>query len=170
MKRIIRLTESDLTRIVRRVINESSRQYLMEANEYDGAVQNLLTQIANVMNKYITSAKSRGVKVSSTVSVVQEGEYNKHDAYVLKYGDYPFFTKGKSYPLSDGVLVEWERDTTGKYARALDDIKQGITDVFPKKLPKELQQLPDFSENILKIFNTWVAKFKPQTPQKPGVK
>ena len=55
MKRIIRLTESDLTRIVRRVINENNKKlFLTEdkidkadwANKYSAAVKNLKSQHA----------------------------------------------------------------------------------------------------------------------------
>jgi hypothetical protein len=60
MKKIIRLTESDLTRIVRRVINE--RQYLNEG--MDPRIDTLLNNIVTQVNSKIAEInKSKGSKI-----------------------------------------------------------------------------------------------------------
>ncbi len=64
MKKIIRLTESDLTRIVRRVINE--RQYLMEGMDprIDALLNNIITQINSKIVEINKSSKSKIPNVS----------------------------------------------------------------------------------------------------------
>ena len=60
MKRIIKLTERDLTRIVRRVINE--RQYLME--DADSRITTLFNNIVTQVNSKIAEInKSKGSKI-----------------------------------------------------------------------------------------------------------
>ena len=64
MKKIIRLTESDLTRIVRRVINE--RQYLNEGMDprIDTLLNNIVTQINSKITAINTSSKTKIPNVS----------------------------------------------------------------------------------------------------------
>ncbi len=169
MKKIIRLTESDLTRIVRRVIKEqqtgTSRQYLKE-NVNPGVTKVLLTQIANRINANIERAKTKGKQISNVVSVVQEGNYNGVSAYVLKYGKTTFLSGYDGFIFSDGVL-DAHINTRPPYERPLQVWRQGIASVVNNNagMPKELQQLADDSGNILKIYDTWATQFK--TPTKP---
>ena len=64
MKKIIRLTESDLTRIVRRVINE--RQYLNEGVDprIDTLLNNIVTQINSKITGINTSSETKIPNVS----------------------------------------------------------------------------------------------------------
>jgi hypothetical protein len=62
MKKIIRLTESDLTRIVRRVINE--RQYLNEG--MDPRIDTLLNNIVTQINSKITAINTSSDESSKT--------------------------------------------------------------------------------------------------------
>ena len=64
MKKIIRLTESDLTRIVRRVINE--RQYLNEGMDprIDTLLNNIVTQINYKITAINTSSNTKIPNVS----------------------------------------------------------------------------------------------------------
>jgi hypothetical protein len=81
MKKIIRLTESDLTRIVRRVINE--RQYLNEGAwpVIDTLLNNIVTQINSKITAINTSSKTKIPKVS--FKEVPDGEIQvSYDFYM----------------------------------------------------------------------------------------
>ena len=66
MKKVIRLTESDLMKIVKRVINESEKQVLKEGIEYGGV------QIAPTNTQYggPVMITYNGVKTKYTINVV----------------------------------------------------------------------------------------------------
>ena len=77
MKKIIRLTESDLTRIVRRVIKEQqtgiSRQYLKEDDFRGGVTLALMNQLTNYLNGMIPKAKAKNITMNSVFSVTKTG-------------------------------------------------------------------------------------------------
>jgi phage-related protein len=65
MKRIVRLTESDLSRIVRRVIRESEKNYLFEAYEPGttfkaGAVTYTINNIGNMQCNFTINITGGG--------------------------------------------------------------------------------------------------------------
>ena len=77
MKKVVRLTESDLTRIVKKVINESKKkyEYLDEHPSYDD------------LNSKITELK----KIINTISKDIVGDESKK--YVQEYVDKKLFSK-----------------------------------------------------------------------------
>ena len=163
MKKFI-ITEEEKSRILEMHQFATSRQYLME-NVRVGVTKELLTQIANRINLNIERAKSKGKKISSVVSVVQEGNYNGVNAFVLKYGNNTFLSEFMSYPFSDRVL-DSHTNSRPPYEVPLKIWGEGIASVFNnnKGMPKELQQLSDDSSNILKIYNTWASQFRQTKP------
>jgi hypothetical protein len=163
MKKFI-ITEEEKSRILGMHQFATSRQYLME-NVRAGVTKDLLTQIANRINANIERAKTKGKKISSVVSVVQEGNYKGVNAFVLKYGNTTFLSEYKGYKFSDGVLDDHAK-TKPPYEAPLKFWGEGITSVVNNNagMPKELQQLSDDSANILKIYNTWASQFRQTKP------
>ena len=83
MKKIIKLTERDLTRIVKRVINE--RRYLMEGDEADSRLTTLFNNIVKQVNSKIAEInKSYGSKIPN----VSFKEVASDDPNLVNYNFY----------------------------------------------------------------------------------
>jgi hypothetical protein len=81
MKRIIRLTESDLTRIVRRVISEQEKKPMI-----DGASAEVGGNVLIVLSEPTTIAGS-GYKGTPSVQVKFEGIEAKRDGTIVRKGN-----------------------------------------------------------------------------------
>ena len=85
MKRIVRLTESDLTRIVRRVIMENemditSLEAEIEAADENNPPETLLQKIENFISKMFNNDESKFVRSLRTPKIaekIQRMRYNK---------------------------------------------------------------------------------------------
>jgi hypothetical protein len=85
MKRIVRLTESDLTRIVRKTINENKRSFLLEAPvaksvQLDCALNTIdsMKMTQEMITKYCVQAQNKG-----TTTLSQQYNMTKKDQIIL---------------------------------------------------------------------------------------
>ena len=94
MKRIIRLTESELINVVKRVIRESKRGYLMEQVDpkLEGALKGLYEEVKNTINTDIDSKiksnpKFPKDKISVRLYTTKDGRTGEDvNAYQFLYG------------------------------------------------------------------------------------
>jgi len=72
MKKIIRLTEKDLTRIVKQVINES--QYLMEQSVVTNYFNTMKTKFDGQMTAYKLPTITLQLNQNGTISIIKDGK------------------------------------------------------------------------------------------------
>ena len=185
MKRIIKLTESDLTRIVKRVINESKKGHLTEQEVKDLCLD-LVTKITNSLNTKINEykVKNPNVKISTfSVKTIGSAEGVTPRYGIFYGGSYDLFNQ---QGVSDGDLEDKSGNVvTGNVEQTLKRYRNMInnafsstnTDVAAGKLStpglKTINQSNELLTITLKIFDTWAIQLKPTkpvVPQKPGAK
>ena len=184
MKKIIRLTESDLTRIVRRVIKEqgvrTSRQYLKE-QVIKGVALDLVNKITNGLNQQIANYKTKNPNVTMDnfrvekkgLTKTKEGEFEKYTIYYGNQQNDVFYLTSSSFTDAD-LQPTASRDTNLKIYR--NDI---MTAFLPTNLiktapgaNKNLNTTSGLQSFVLRIFDTWATQFKTPAPtaKTPGVK
>lgn len=168
MKRIIKLTESDLTRIVRRVINE--RQFLMEDDKgHDG-------QVIEIFLPW--KKNDKGVIIPATEAFMKQG-------YTPTFRYYPGQVEGTAIkdngnkPVSSLSKIE---DSTGDTvikpygAQTYDSTTNSISGiVVPPKAGKyswDATKTSNYSVVFMDggVINPIAVKYKPGTEYKPTQK
>jgi|TARA_R110000868_G_scaffold4895_10_gene30493 hypothetical protein len=105
MKRIVRLTESDLARIVKRVISEKMDP--QDPAKHFDTVENVL--IPNGFKKDISSSKTMGI-----VDLIKGSD---HNGIIVRYYS-PYHTKSKE----QGYVVDLIVDNVSKKTWTRDDV------------------------------------------------
>jgi hypothetical protein len=130
MKKVIRLTEDDLTRLVKRVIKEQPILGQRTSGDIVSARTNLVTKL-----------KNKGYRLTKPGETGKESTAFKPKRGDLMIGGYD----GKPLVFSNGLkIISFERDgsTIGVYQK-IEALGRGRTTFY--KLPKDLNQL----ENLL---------------------
>jgi len=178
MKKVIRLTESDLARIVKRVIKESNRGYLMEEVAKDLCLT-LATRIVDALNTKINEFKTKNPNTpTSTFTVKNAGRWSTKEGETPKYG---IFYAGKDLFNEQGFT---DSDLTDK-SMVIDQNKKdqtiiiyrnmisktfsadNLNPIFAKAGTKNLDKINSMNELkdlVLKIFNNWVLEITPKVP------
>jgi hypothetical protein len=178
MKKVIRLTESDLARIVKRVIKESNRGYLMEEVAKDLCLT-LVTRIVDALNTKINEFKTKNPNTpTSTFTVKNAGRWSTKEGETPKYG---IFYAGKDLFNEQGFT---DSDLTDK-SMVIDQNKKdqtiiiyrnmisktfsadNLNPIFAKAGTKNLDKINSMNELkdlVLKIFNNWVLEITPKVP------
>jgi hypothetical protein len=146
MKKIIRLTESDLTRIVRRVIKE-------QQTKEDGYIKAIMDQVAGILNAQIDIKIKTNPKFPNLKLSVERTSDTTDALYKFKYGNTPI---GEAQRVSSMLTSNGPRIIG-------NSIIQTFNINYNKELPSNLQQLPQ--PGLKQAVNTWVAQFT--TPTKP---
>jgi hypothetical protein len=146
MKRIIRLTESDLTRIVRRVIKE-------QQSKEDSSIKAIMDQVAGILNAQIDAKIKTDPKFPNIKLSVERKSDATDTHYKFKYGNTPI---GEAQRVSSMLTSNGPRIIG-------NSIIQTFNINYNKELPSNLQQLPQ--PGLKQAVNTWVAQFT--TPTKP---
>ena len=68
MKRIIRLTESDLTRIIRRVINENLDEYTKLIDQIESKIYSLLDEFSQIQPDAVNDVKTMKVGIGNNLT------------------------------------------------------------------------------------------------------
>ena len=171
MKRIIRLTESDLTRIVRRVINE--RQYLMEDTSKDDASLNYICNaITNYVNQEIAKKRTTDTTFpDAKVEVVRTPTKSQGEDDIT----YSFKFNGVTIPIYNNTILSVRRMSTDtpttikEYSNALKysfDNTPGSK--YTPNLSKNLKKLPNLFGGVSKLVDTWAAQFQSKQPTQPS--
>ena len=146
MKKIIRLTESDLTRIVRRVIKE-------QQTKEDGYIKAIMDQVAGILNAQIDIKIKTNPKFPNLKLSVERTSDTTDALSKFKYGNTPI---GEAQRVSSMLTSNGPRIIG-------NSIIQTFNINYNKELPSNLQQLPQ--PGLKQAVNTWVAQFT--TPTKP---
>jgi len=177
MKKIIRLTESDLTRIVRRVIKEQqsgiSRQYLKEDDFRGGVTLALMNQLTNYLNGMIPKAKAKNITMNSVFSVTKTGTAtdklgNPIPKYTINYGSKDLF-QGEVF--SDADIQSMRSDSLNKIYPTRINTKlsgNGISTLKSNELSKLWMNF-DILGDLTRVYKSWVASIEPPA-KTPGVK
>ena len=146
MKKIIRLTESDLTRIVRRVIKE-------QQTKEDSSIKAIMDQVAGILNAQIDIKIKTNPKFPNLKLSVERTSDTTDALYKFKYGNTPI---GEAQRVSSMLTSNGPRIIG-------NSIIQTFNINYNKELPSNLQQLPQ--PGLKQAVNTWVTQFT--TPTKP---
>jgi hypothetical protein len=159
MKKIIRLTESDLTMIVRRVIEESKGKNLMEQVDpkIEGALKGLYEEVKNTINSDIdskikTDPKFPKDKISVRVFTTKDGRTGENvNAYQFLYGTTKF---------DSGItvlqLINQKWDWVGEQVKGTFDSRKNanLPDVFKQG------SMSINIGSIIRTINNWILKNK----------
>jgi hypothetical protein len=120
MKKVVRLTESDLTRIVRRVINES----LKKGEAHKNPQKNPLRKLASELKSKDIDSKLSGINLDFIVVYNNDGEdlqvtINDKGQYIIQ----PRSAKNKE----DRVLLKTSESYSGSFE---DNLERGIDRVI----------------------------------------
>lgn len=127
MKKIIKLTENDLVRIVKQVINESGEKPANSCGELDGKMQH---EVRNMTQRsYLTTGK--GSKLLAPKDGVNKGDYSKEQSkYVTQQDPYAYVQlfNGKycvTKPIANSdVYGKWTEVNDSKQKAAVWNILQ----------------------------------------------
>jgi hypothetical protein len=174
MKRIVRLTEADLTRIVRRVISEDKRKKL---NEGIGTGLLVLSGIGvlylgrklkkfiDKYAKFMTSAR-----LGLFLSKVNEIEDGKEDGKIVvkESGDYKFIYIVIDGEVFDSITIDMENDSIyGGHSK-----KPKKSDmIIPKVLPydadtKDMEKIEQAEEVLVDSILGIISKYAKKTSEK----
>lgn len=143
MKKVIRLSESDLVKIVKRVINEQTNQ------KEDASLKIIFDQVATIFNNQIKA----NPKLNQTqLTVLRKAQGEDDVLYRWMYGS----TEVPSW----GNLTVTTKLLMGQGAPYIADLlKKTFNANYNKTLPEALKGLSQGDFN--KAVNTWVAKYLP---------
>jgi hypothetical protein len=149
MKKVIRLTETDLVKIVKRVINEQTNQ------KEDASLKMIFDQVATIFNNQIKA----NPKLNQTQLTVLRRAIGDDDVvYRWMYG-------GKEEVPSWGDLsVTTNNLLTQGSPYIADLIKKTFNANYNKTLPDTLKGLSQGDFN--KALNSWVTKYIPSKQKK----
>jgi hypothetical protein len=169
------LNESDIRRIVRRVIKESNRGYLVEDDFKGGLTLALMNQLNSYLNSLIPKAKAMNVAMNSVFSVVQSGTSpdvngNPVPKYTINYGSKDIF-QGEGFSDVD-LQGAMKSDYLNKIYPTRINTKLNANNITAVK-SKELSNLAmrfDLANGASNTYKAWVASIGPQQPTKTPTK
>jgi hypothetical protein len=144
MKKVIRLTESDLVRIVKRIINEQDNKV------QDDTLNQIMSQVANILNTQIDAKIKVDPKFPTTKLTVERRAVPNDARYGFKYGNTQV---GESHAVTT-MLTSNGPEVIG------NSIVQTFNVNYNPSLPKTLQLLPQ--PGLQKAVSAWIASYKPK--------
>jgi hypothetical protein len=143
MKKVIRLSESDLVKIVKRVINEQTNQ------KEDASLKIIFDQVATIFNNQIKA----NPKLNQTqLTVLRKARGEDDIIYRWMYGS-------TEVPSWGNLTVTTNQLLTQGAPYIADLIKKTFNANYNKTLPEALKGLSQGDFN--KAVNTWVAQYLP---------
>jgi len=148
MKKVIRLSESDLVRIVKRVINEEANQ------KEDASLKIIFDQVATIFNNQIKA----NPKLNQTqLTVLRKAQGEDDVLYRWMYGS-------TEVPSWGNLTVTTNQLLTQGAPYIADLIKKTFNANYNKTLPEALKGLSQGDFN--KAVNAWVAQYLPSKQRK----
>ena len=159
MKRIIRLTESELVNVVKRVIRESKRSYLTEQVDpkLESSLKLIFTQVATIYNKAIKS-DPKLKQTQLTVAIIPKEEYN---VYRWMYGNTELPEWGNLTVTTNTILNQGPSEV-GKLILSTFDPTTNT------KLPEVFKSLGQ--GDLKRAVSSWVKNFQAPSAASPTSK
>jgi len=156
MKKIIRLTESDLARIVRRVINEEGESYdILDLTKYPGRAELLDGKGNNILNKIIVRKEN-----DILISALRNKMFDEGEKITMKYYPDEMILPGLKFETSSGTenLVVLEKSPNATFRDNFTRGEDSIVIEFNVSAPKSSGQNEQFAYVDLKSKNLKDAK------------
>jgi hypothetical protein len=142
MKKIVRLTESDLVRIVRRVISE-------DVTSNDTGVSGIMNQVINLLNGEITKIDTDPTKPQPKLKLVRKSQ---NDDVIYQ------FVLGNNTPVGDYISVN-NLTSSGGAKVVGNAILQAFNINYNKSLPKMFTPNLVTKSGIVPVVNKWVQSW-----------